>query len=63
MKKKTKTIVNYILQRMKEPSTAASVAALFVLFGVPVQNEWISAGSQVLGAIASIAGILLSEHK
>lgn len=48
-----------ILQRIKEPSTWAGIAALGVLFGLPPGT--VEAISQLVGGAAALAAIVLPE--
>jgi len=53
---KEMSLMNFILQRLREPSTFAGVAAFLAgvgLFGLS-ENEW----NQVFGAVASVAGVV-----
>lgn len=48
--------MNFILDRLREPSTFAGVAAFLAgvgIFGLS-ENEW----NQIFGAVASVAGVL-----
>ena len=47
------------LQRLREPSTWAGIAALGVLFGLPPGT--VEAVSQVVGGIGALAAIFLPE--
>ena len=51
--------VIHFLQRIKEPSTWAGIAALGVLFGLPPGS--VEALSQVIGGVAALAAIILPE--
>lgn len=48
-----------ILQRIKEPSTWAGIAALGVLFGLPAGT--VEAVSQIVGGVAALAAIVIPE--
>ena len=48
-----------ILQRLREPSTWAGIAALGMLFGVPPGT--VDLAGQVVGGVAGLAAIFLSE--
>lgn len=48
-----------IIQRIKEPSTWAGIAALGVLFGLPPGT--VEAVSQIIGGVAALAAIVLPE--
>ena len=50
-----------IAQRLREPSTMAGIAALAMLFGVPVGAA--EAVVQIVGGVAAIAAIALPENK
>ena len=50
---------SYIIGRLSEPSTWASLAALLSLFGVPIGAPEVV--TQVGVAVAGIAGVLLQE--
>jgi hypothetical protein len=58
MKGDTMKLLN-ILQRVKEPSTWAGIAALGVLFGLPAGA--VEAVSQIVGGVAALAAIVLPE--
>lgn len=51
--------VIHILQRIKEPSTWAGIAALGVLFGLPAGT--VEALGQVVGGVAALAAIVIPE--
>ena len=51
--------LNFIINRMKEPSTWAGIAALGVLFGLP--EGTVQALGQVVGGVAALAAIVLPE--
>jgi hypothetical protein len=52
--------LNFIITRMKEPSTWAGLSALGVLFGLP--HGTVEALGQVLGGVAALAAIALPEN-
>ena len=51
--------LNFIITRMKEPSTWAGLSALGVMFGLP--HGTVEALGQVLGGVAALAAIALPE--
>lgn len=51
--------MDFILNRMREPSTWAGIAGLGAAFGIPA--EYINVAGQVVIAGASVAAILLRE--
>lgn len=50
-----------LLNRVREPSTWAGVAALGLIFGLPPGT--IEAAGQIVGGIAALGAILLPEAK
>lgn len=50
----------HALQRLREPSTWAGIAALGVLFGVPAGT--VEAAGQIIGGVAALAAIILPER-
>jgi hypothetical protein len=55
--------VNPAIDRLKEPSTWAALAALAAVFGVPVPPGVPEALGTVIAAGAAVAGVLLPERK
>lgn len=51
----------YFLRRLSEPSTAAGLGVLAMLFGIPQFK--VDAVVQVVGAVAGTAAIFLPERK
>lgn len=49
------------IERIKEPSTWAGLSALGILFGLPAGT--IDAVGQVLGGVAALGAIFLTERK
>ena len=49
------------IQRLKEPSTWAGVAALGLIFGLPAGT--VEAVGQIIGGVAALGAILLPEGK
>ena len=54
------TVIHF-LQRLKEPSTWAGIAALGVLVGLPTGT--VEALGQVVGGVAALAAIFLPEKQ
>lgn len=50
-----------VLKRFREPSTLAGLAAMAMLFGVPVGAS--EAVVQILGGVAALGAIFLPESK
>lgn len=50
---------NFILNRVKEPSTWAAISAIGVLFGLPAGT--VDGLSQIVGGIAALVGIFMPE--
>lgn len=50
-----------LLQRLREPSTMAGIAAIAMVFGVPAGAS--EAVMQVIGGVAGLAAVLLPENK
>lgn len=50
-----------LLQRLREPSTMAGIAALAMVFGVPAGAA--ESVIQVVGGVAGLAAVLLPENK
>ena len=53
--------MNYVLNRIKEPSTWTAIGAIAVLFGIPAGT--IDAVHMIAGGVAALVGILLPEAK
>lgn len=49
------------LDRLREPSTYASIAAALGIFGLNVEQEMISMLSQAGAALACVAGVFMGE--
>lgn len=50
-----------VLQRLKEPSSWASIAAVMAIF-LPVTPDQVQAAVQVAAVVAGAAGVLLKER-
>jgi hypothetical protein len=50
-----------LVDRLKEPSSWAAIAAAFAAFGITIPNDWVHAISLVGAGLASILGIVLKE--
>lgn len=55
--------MNYIINRLKEPSTYAGLAALLAAFGLHVDAGVLQAGIAVATGIAGLASVLLAEKQ
>jgi hypothetical protein len=55
--------MNYILNRLREPSTYAGIMGLVIALGVQVPVALYDAVAQVLIAAAGLAAVLLPESK
>ena len=53
------SIVNFVLSRLKEPSTYAGLSALALALGV--SGELYSAASSTIAAVAGLVAIVLAE--
>lgn len=51
--------MNYIINRIKEPSTWTALGAIAVLFGVPAGT--VDAVHMIAGGVAALLGVLLPE--
>lgn len=49
-----------LLQRLREPSTWAGIAALGLVFGLPPGT--VELAGQIIGGVAGLAAIFLPEH-
>ena len=54
-------ILQLVIARAKEPSSMASVAVLLGALGWNMSDEMMSAITGIVGGVAAIAGILMSE--
>ena len=54
-------ILQLVIARAKEPSSMASVAVLLGALGWNLSDEMMSAITGIVGGVAAIAGILMSE--
>lgn len=61
MKPKEIPMLNFILSRLKEPSTFAGFAGLAAAIGIA--QPLYEAGSAVIVAVASLVAVLLAEKK
>ncbi len=50
-----------ILNRLKEPSTWAGVAAMAATFGLSIDAELVQYGTMALAGIAGVAAVFLGE--
>jgi hypothetical protein len=55
--------MDYIISRLKEPSTYAGLAALLAAFGVSIDPGMLQAVVAVATAIAGLASIFVSEKQ
>lgn len=53
----------FIIDRLREPSTWASIAAMLVGVGVSVPGDLVQPLSFVLAGVAGVAGFFLREKK
>ncbi len=53
--------MNYVLNRIKEPSTWAALSAIAALFGVPMGS--VDAIHAIVGGVAALVAIALPEAK
>ncbi|GBF56451.1 hypothetical protein PbB2_00107 [Candidatus Phycosocius bacilliformis] len=53
--------MRYVLDRLKEPSTYAGLAALAAAFGVHVDGQVLQASFGVATAAAGLASVLIKE--
>ena len=53
--------VIHLLQRLREPSTWAGIAALGLLIGLPPGT--VEAAGQIIGGVAALGAIFLPEAK
>jgi hypothetical protein len=51
--------MNYVLNRIKEPSTWTALGAIAVLFGIPTGT--VDAVHMIAGGVAALLGVLLPE--
>ena len=56
-------ILQLVIARAKEPSSMASLAVLAGAFGFNLSDEMMSAIMGIVGGVAAIAGIFMSEGK
>jgi len=54
---------NYLMARLKEPSTHASVAALATMAGVNIEAGPIHDGLTAAGVLFGVVGLFASESK
>lgn len=54
-------ILQLVIARAKEPSSMASVAVLLGALGWNLSDEMMSAITGIVGGVAALAGILMSE--
>jgi len=55
--------MQFLLQRLKEPSTYAGLGILLSAFGIVVPAELLGYGVQIVTGAAGVAAILLAEKK
>ncbi len=53
--------VNWLLERLKEPSTYAGLSGIALAFGV--SSDLYNASAAVAAAVAGLVGVILSEKK
>lgn len=53
------SIVNFVLTRLKEPSTYAGLSGLALAFGV--SNDLYAAASSAIAAVAGLVAVVLAE--
>ncbi len=58
-----KKILQIAIARLKEPSSMASIAVLLGALGWNLTDEMMAAVTGIVGGVAAIAGILMSEGK
>lgn len=56
-----KTMRQFIINRIKEPSTWVAVSAIAALFGAPVGS--VDAVHQIVAGMAALLGVLLPENR
>lgn len=54
---------NYLMARLKEPSTYASIAALSTMAGVNIEEGPIHDGMTAAGVVFGMIGLFVSEGK
>ena len=54
--------MSYILERLREPSSYAGLAALIGLFGIKVAPEAWTLGVEALTALAALAAFLMKDR-
>lgn len=57
-----KTILNFLLARLREPSTWAALPSLALAVGVTVPGDAVGPVTQIGVGLAGLAGVLLSER-
>lgn len=55
-------VIHYLSARFAEPSTHASITALFVAAGVSVDDATVQAVLNTLGLVTGVLGVALSEQ-
>jgi len=53
--------VNWLLERLKEPSTYAGLSGIALAFGV--SSDLYNASTAVAAAVAGLVGVILAEKK
>lgn len=56
MKARTKKLISYLLNRLKEPTSWAGCAIILTAFGVHITTEQLSA---IVGGVTSLIGLVL----
>ena len=54
------SVVNFVLSRLKEPSTYAGLSGLALAFGI--SSDLYAAASSVIAAVAGLAAVVLVER-
>ena len=55
-----KNYLNFILRRMREPSTLAGLSSLAIVFGVP--TDTIDAAAKIVAAIVAVGAVMVPER-
>jgi hypothetical protein len=55
--------MEYVISRLREPSTYAGMAALVAAFGLAVPTEWVQALSALGVAVGGVLAIVLRERQ
>ena len=57
------TLLEFVLDRLREPSTYAGLGAILAAAGVHVDDAVLQTSIQALVALAGLAAVLVSERK